>query len=378
MADDLKKESSSSKATDVFVIGGGPAGIAAALAVRQRGLKVVVADGCSAPIDKPCGEGLMPDGIVALQRLGVHVPFSEGYAFRGIRFVSSGMAAQAEFPSGVGLGVRRTNLHRVLVEHAERVGVQFLWRAVVTGLDCDGVSVDGKDISARWIVGADGSGSRVRKWAGLDAHRVKEQRFAFRRHYRIAPWSEFMELHWGERCQIYVTPVAADEICVVAISRDPDLRLDEALCEFPEFAARLQGADCSSRERGAESVTRKLVRVCNDQVALIGDASGGVDAITGEGLSLAFHQAQLLGDCVAQGSLGRYEAGYRALARRPAIMSRLMLTFEHREKFRRRAMRVFTAKPHLFTRMLAAHVGAASPARMAASGLHLGWNLLTV
>ena len=329
----------------------------------------------------------MPDGIAALQRLGVSIPPMEAHRFRGIRFVSSGLSVEAAFPNGYGLGVRRTNLHRILVEHAEHVGVRFLWRAVVTGLHADGVLMQGKLIPAHWIVGADGSGSRVRRWSGLDVHRQKEQRFAFRRHYRVAPWAEFMELHWGTRCQLYVTPVGSEEVCVALISRDPGLRLDEALREFPEVAERLRGAEPGSTEhgsvkygsveRGAVSVTRRLARVCGGRVALIGDASGGVDAITGEGVCLAFSQADLLGDCLASGDLAPYQAGHRALARRPAVMARLMLLLEHRETLRRRVMRAFLAEPKLFARLLATHVGAVSPMNFAANGLALGWKLLT-
>ncbi|HEY6767729.1 MAG TPA: FAD-dependent monooxygenase [Candidatus Sulfotelmatobacter sp.] len=365
------------KPTDVFVIGGGPAGIAAALAARQRGLDVTVADGCAPPIDKPCGEGLMPDGIAALQRLGVSVPAIEGHPFRGIRFVNSELAAEAAFPFGCGLGVRRPNLHRIMIERAEQAGVRFLWRAVVTGMNENGVMVEGKVIPARWIIGADGSGSRVRRWAGLDHHRHKEQRFAFRRHYRVAPWTGFMELYWGKRCQIYVTPVGAKEVCAAVISRDPTLRLDEALREVPEFAERVRGAEHGSIERGAVSVTRRLARVCSHRVALIGDASGGVDAITGEGLSLTFNQAHLLGECLASGDLSPYQAGHRALARRPALMAGLMLLLENRERLRRRVMRAFIAEPGLFTRLLATHVGVTSPADFATNGLMLGWKMLT-
>ena len=64
--------------TDVFVIGGGPAGLAAAIAARHRGFRVVVADGVKPPIDKACGEVLMPDAITALDRLGVAIPAAEG------------------------------------------------------------------------------------------------------------------------------------------------------------------------------------------------------------------------------------------------------------------------------------------------------------
>jgi flavin-dependent dehydrogenase len=186
-----------------------------------------------------------------------------------------------------------------------------------------------------------------------------------------------MELHWGTNCQLYVTPVGSEEVCVALMSRDPRLRLDEALREFPEVAARLRDAEHGSVERGAVSVTRRLARVCGGRVALIGDASGGVDAITGEGLCLAFIQAHLLADCLVAGNLTPYQAGHRALARRPAVMARLMLLLEHRERLRRRVMRAFMAEPKLFARILATHVGAVSPVDFAANGLALGWKLLT-
>ena len=69
--------------TDVFVIGGGPAGLAAAIAARQKGLRVIVADGAEPPIDKACGEGLMPDGLAALGHLGIQLPFEEAHPFAG-------------------------------------------------------------------------------------------------------------------------------------------------------------------------------------------------------------------------------------------------------------------------------------------------------
>ena len=363
--------------TDVLVAGGGPAGLAAALALRQRGFEVTVADGCAPPIDKACGEGLMPDGVAALERLGVCLPRVEGYRFHGIRFVSSGLRVEARFPHGPALGARRTSLHRSMVEHAERSGVRFLWRSVVTGLHPDGVLVQGRLVRSRWTIGADGGDSRVRRWAGLDVHRQRQTRFAFRRHYRVAPWSELMELHWGRGCQLYLTPVGPNEICVALLSRDPSLRQDEAVGQFPEVQQRLNGVEHGSVERGAVSVTRRLARVCRGHVALIGDASGGVDAITGEGLCLAFSQAELLGDCLVSGNLAWYQTGHRALARRPAMMGRALLFLENRQRLRRRMMQAFISEPKLFTGMLAAHVGATSTRDAAANGLALSWKLLT-
>jgi flavin-dependent dehydrogenase len=364
--------------TDVFVIGGGPAGLAVAIAARQRGFEVVVADGAIPPIDKPCGEGLMPDGISALADLGIEIPPEYSYDFRGIRFISSGLKVDASFPTGQGLGIRRTRLHSLMIDRAISAGVNLLWQTVVTGLHPDGVWLGANLVRSRWIVGADGTHSRVRKWAGLDENTGYQQRFSFRRHYRVKPWTSCMELYWGNNCQLYVTPVADDEICVAAISRNPGLRLDVAIAGFPVVASRLEGLERTSPERGAVSATRRLRRVHRDRTALIGDASGSVDAITGEGLCLAFRQAILLSESFAAGCLKPYQAKHRKLARRPAAMSWLMLTLDGRDLLRRRVMEAFATEPRTFARMLALHVGAMPPLALAGIGLSLGWDLLTL
>ncbi len=297
--------------TDVFVIGGGPAGLATAIAARQQGFSVVVADGAQPPIDKPCGEGLLPDGRAALAALGIEVPANDSHPFRGIRFYSGGLSVEGSFPSGSGIGVRRTVLHRLMVQRARDAGVSLLWKTPVTGLHPQGVELGKTVVRARWIVGADGGQSLARRWAGLDRYLHNRTRFAFRRHYRIAPWSDYMELYWGPSCQIYVTPVASNEICVALVSHDQHLRLDAALKTFPEVAHALNGAEPTSLERGAITSTHKLEKVYRNNVALVGDASGAVDSITGEGLSLTFRQAQFLAECFVDGDLERYQKEHR-------------------------------------------------------------------
>lgn len=334
--------------TDVFVIGGGPAGLAAAIAARQRGMRVTVADGNRPPIDKPCGEGLLPDSRAAAERIGIQIPESIGYEFRGVRFHGERHKVEADFPQGRGIGVRRTALHRLLIGTAERAGVDLRWETPVSRF---------ADIRARWIVGADGTASRVRKEAGLEASAWDSRRFARRKHFAIAPWTDRLEIHWGERCQIYVTPVTESEMCIGLISREPGLRVEEAITRcFPELRERLAGVAAVSVERGAPTANRRLRHVARGNVALVGDASGSVDAITGEGICLSFKQAALLADAMAAGDLAAYDCGHPGLARKAHVMTSILLIFDGGAAVRSLCFGAMQAQPWIFRRLLATHV----------------------
>ncbi len=365
-----------SATTDVFIIGGGPAGLAAAIAARNRGFTVTLADGADPPIDKPCGEGLMPDSLVALRALGIKLREVDGHVLRGIHFRDRETFVAARFPGAPGMGVRRSVLHQKMLEQARNVGVSFLWKTPVAGLCSDGVIVAGKMIPARWIIGADGIASRVRRWAGLRTHRRRQSRYAFRRHYRLQPWSDSAEIYWSNGAQAYVTPVASDAVCVVLISRDPDFRSASLRTQFPELARHLQSGSALTTERGALTITQRLDHVYRDRIALIGDASGSVDAITGEGLCLSFLQAMALAEALQAGDLSRYQRAHRRLARRPVWMSKLMLLLDKHPALRRRAMHALSAHPDIFSRLLAVHVGATSPAHLVTTGALLAWRFV--
>jgi flavin-dependent dehydrogenase len=113
-------------------------------------------------------------------------------------------------------------------------------------------------------------------------------------------------------------------------------------------------------------------------VALVGDASGSVDAITGEGLCLLFQQAVALAGALEAGDLSLYQAGHRRIGKRPEFMADLMLLLGGRGRLRRRAMRAFEGHPRLFARMLAMHVGELSRFDAFTNGLALGWHMLTL
>jgi len=378
--------------TEVLIVGGGPAGLAAAIALGQRGIECTVVEARSTPIDKACGEGLMPDSRESLAQLGVSLGEQDGYLFHGIRFENAMHHVDARFPHGAGIGVRRPHLHGLLTARAEQTGARLFWNSHIQ-LSADSAAdsparstalVNGQPLHFRWLIGADGQASSVRHWAGLDRTRSRGLRYGFRTHYRIDPATtrfDMVEVHWGRGGQLYLTPVAPDCVCAVYLTRDQhrisaDNRSD-ILAEFPRISDRLAGAEIVSRQRGAITASRKLDRVATDSVALIGDASGSADAITGEGLAIGFRQALALADAIHSGSLEAYRRAHRQIGKLPIAMGELMLTLDRWPALQVRALRALATTPVFFQELLQAHMGARSLASvLVRRGPRFGWSLL--
>lgn len=344
-------------APDVVVVGGGPVGLAAAIAVRARGFEVLVADRAYPPIDKPCGEGLMPDGVATLNLLRVPWDSRCAIPFYGIRFTEDGRAADGRFCMGNGLGIRRTVLHQMLIDGAERAGVAMRWGERVSIGDDTRVEIGGRRTLCQWVIGADGRESSVRRRAGFLPPAVAgRRRFGMRQHYRVAPWTDFVEVHWHDCGQAVVTPIAGDEICVSLLVNEPG-QMPNLMALFPELQQRLLGATATSRPRGSNSGSTVMRSVVRNRVALVGDAAGTVDALTGEGLSIGFRHALALADALAADDPGLYERAHRRISRVPQLMARVMLMAGARRAMRRHALRILAARERLFSFMLGMHTG---------------------
>ena len=284
--------------THVLVVGGGPIGLAASIEARLAGLEVTVIEPRNGAIDKACGEGLMPGALPLLHRLGVT---PRGFALQGVSYRDGRRHADHRFENGNGLGVRRTTLHRALHERALELGV-VMHPAKVDSLTQSADRIEAAGITGDWMLGCDGLHSTVARLTGLARPApVRRRRYGLRRHYRVEPWSDLIEVHFNPLGELYVTPTADGMVGVSLLARQhTDFAM--ALAASPELAARVAAAEPASELRGAGPFRQRTRARTRGRVLLVGDASGYVDAITGEGLRLGLEQARAAIDAIVGAS----------------------------------------------------------------------------
>ncbi len=343
---------------DVLVAGAGPAGLAAALALRRHGLSVTTVDRAGPACDKACGEGILPAGVAALRRLGVELPGAgRSHPLRGICYLDGPLRLEGSFPGPPGLGIRRTDLHAALATAAAAAGVHLHWHAPLESATGTVLTAGGLSFAARYMVAADGLHSPIRSRLGLDGRSVRRRRYGIRRHYAMPPWTDHVEVHWGDGAEAYVTPVGHGLVGVALLWGAGGEGFDALLRRFPALAARLAGAPAASRDRGAGPLGQRARRVVRGRWLLLGDAAGSVDPITGEGLSLAFRHAEALARALARDRPGEYARAHRRMAAGPRLDAGVVLALARRPRLRRRVLAALAGEPALFRRLLARAAG---------------------
>ena len=365
---------------DVAVVGGGPAGLAVAIETARRGLSVVVAERHLTPPDKACGEGIMPPGVRALEKMGIRkrLASSECTSFESVRYIDQdGLSAKGRL-AGEGLAVRRIALVTAMSDAARDVGVDLRHGCKVAScLRRPGemrLQTDRGVLSARMVVAADGLASRLRHAEGLDVPCTGPRRFGLRQHFVCAPWSTSIRGSPRPRCGGIRDPVSDRCVGVAFLWTEPlgnerspadersATRWRRLAARFPCLMDSLGDAPPESPIRGAgpfERASRKLAPPAD--LLLWADAAGYVDAITGEGISLfilsALSLAGTIPDALAHGAhraaLQPYEDEHRRVFRRYALTTRALLAIIRRPRLRRSSLLLLRRAPALFDFLLA-------------------------
>jgi flavin-dependent dehydrogenase len=164
---------------------------------------------------------------------------------------------------------------------------------------------------------------------------------------QIAPWSDYVEVHWAPGAEAYVTPIAND--CVgVAVLKSSRGGFDCHLKEFPALRDRIDGRP-HEPDRAAGPLRQRVSSRTAGRVLLVGDAAGYVDALTGEGLGLAFGAAELLVNCVIADRPADYDRQWRQMTRRYRMLTAALLRASSYPLARARIVPAAAAMPSVFT-----------------------------
>lgn len=338
---------------DVVVVGGGPIGLAATLYAVRAGLSATVLEPRAGPVDKACGEGIMPGGVRALDALGVT---PAGRELAGIRYVCGAHEAEAEFGTGHGLGVRRTALHDALHAAVTASDVEILPLGAEGMVQTSGSvrlhtraagARSGPDVAGRYVLAADGLHSPTRQALGLQVTAPAPKRYGQRRHYTTRPWTDHVEVHWGPSGEAYVTPVG-DDLVGVAVLSARRAAFDDLLAEFPLLLERLVGAGAATPVRGAGPLRQRTSRRVAGRILLVGDAAGYVDALTGEGISTGLAQARAAVAAIRADRPQSYERAWRGAVWRNAALTHALLHATRPAWSRRAIVPAAAALPAVF------------------------------
>jgi 2-polyprenyl-6-methoxyphenol hydroxylase-like FAD-dependent oxidoreductase len=326
------------------IAGAGPAGAHLALRLARKGWTVALIDRRTFPRPKPCGEFLSPACLPLLDDLGLRHELEELGAQRipGMRLAARGARAHGEYATvgpfdspGYGLGIRREVLDERAVAAARaepNITVLEGWTISdvlrgpdgrATGLVVKDPQARRVDLRARFTVGADGVKSRVAAALGWLLPSPEPQRFAIVARFRGVGGPARAEVFVLGRDYYAACPVDGGEFTAALVLDRQDLPKGHAALEALFFARLCEAATLAERLRGAELVGEmsacgplgsRVVRCSGPGVALVGDACGFVDPLTGEGLFIAMRGAELLAAVVDQAL--REPSRERALLRR--------------------------------------------------------------
>jgi geranylgeranyl reductase family protein len=348
--------------TDVLIVGAGPAGIAAALTARQRGLSVCVIDKATFPRDKCCGDGLTTGALRILERLGL--PPSHVASWKVCRDVvlrsPSGRTVELQLPDNGQFAAiaSRMDLDAALVDHARargvliREGVSFV--DITRNGDYQVTTSDGV-VSARVVIAADGMWSPVRKALQPDRAPYLGEWHALRQYAHGVTGPAGSRLYvWFEPDLLpgyaWSFPLADGRVNLgFGILRGSTQKVGDmkqlwsSVLSRPHVREALGASAVIDDKVSAWPIPARVTSATLSvgDVLFVGDAASATDVLTGEGIGQALLSGMLAGDAAATTTPSRtYERDMRKHFFADHRMSQILGRILSHERLARGALRI--------------------------------------
>lgn len=309
---------------DVAVVGAGPAGSTLAALLAQRGVSVALIDRDTFPRDKLCGEFLSYDALPILDLLGVTPAIDEQQSphITQCRVVSRHRTYSFDFPHAA-RGVSRLFLDDLLFRAAVGAGAMPVAGATATELGPGRIGTSSGEVRARVVVGAWG------RWGRFDTQLQRgfvsdrsHRNFGFKRHYRGTSHGDTIELYSFRRGYLGVAAIEGGltNICgLVHASRIQHLKgrwdafIDTIRGEEPTLEALYAHAEPAQEQfLSSEPVIFRARSAVEGGIFMVGDASGVIDPLTGNGMAMAIQSALVAAPFILDALAGRdTAAAYR-------------------------------------------------------------------
>jgi flavin-dependent dehydrogenase len=296
----------------IAIVGGGLAGLTAAIHLASSGIKVDLFEKDSFPRHKVCGEYLSNEIVPYLESLQISLKSLAPVEINKLHFSTpSGKTVSSDLKMG-GLGISRYALDNYLYEIAVNKGVEIV-QETVTDIDFSGNSFsiktsEGKSVTADFVLGAFGKRSIIDKKLNRDFIQQKSEWLAVKAHYRHEDYpANLVSLHnfRGGYCGLSMVENGNINVCYLATyksfkeHKSPEDYKREVLSKNPHLKAFFQEAQPAfKKDISIAQVSFKQKSLIKNHILMLGDAAGLIHPLCGNGMAMAIHSAKLASEAV--------------------------------------------------------------------------------